>query len=131
MGEVNGEAAVLGYDEAAKTWFGGLFWDGRATGTVLGDPVAEQAMGPFLNPLEMAMPNARQVVLRVAQAEYARDFEAVWGPGSLDFTKDVEGSYERIVRTIAAYERSPEVNPYSSKFDWFYDRPRPRARISN
>lgn len=122
VGEVNGEAAVLGYDEAAKTWFGGLFWDGRATGTVLGDPVAEQAMGPFLNPLEMAMPNARQVVLRVAQAEYARDFEAVWGPGSLDFTKDVEGSYERIVRTIAAYERSPEVNPYSSKFDRFYDR---------
>ena len=122
VGEIVGEDAVLGYDEAAKTWFGGLFWDGRATGTVLGDPVAEQAMGPFLNPLEMAMPNARQVVLRVAQAEYARDFEAVWGPGSLDFTKDVEGSYERIVRTIAAYERSPEVNPYSSKFDRFYDR---------
>ena len=122
VGEVTGEAAVLGYDEVAKTWFGGLFWDGRATGTVLGDPVAEQAMGPFLNPLEMAMPNARQVVLRVAQAEYAQDFETVWGPGSLDFTQDVEGSYERIVRTIAAYERSPEVNPYSSKFDRFYDK---------
>ncbi|MDX9841781.1 MAG: cytochrome c peroxidase [Desulfobulbus sp.] len=122
VGEIVGEDAVLGYDEVARTWFGGLFWDGRATGTVLGDPVAEQAMGPFLNPLEMAMPNARQVVLRVAQAEYARDFEAVWGPGSLDFTRDVEGSYERIVRTIAAYERSPEVNPYSSKFDRFYDR---------
>ena len=48
VGEIVGEDAVLGYDEAAKTWFGGLFWDGRATGTVLGDPVAEQDMGRLL-----------------------------------------------------------------------------------
>src|ERR1017187_5590869 len=34
------------------TWVGGMFWDGRATGWTLGDPLAEQAQGPFLNPLE-------------------------------------------------------------------------------
>ena len=33
-------------------WVGGMFWDGRATGWTLGDPLAEQAQGPFLNPLE-------------------------------------------------------------------------------
>src|ERR1035437_9593026 len=35
-----------------KTWVGGMFWDGRATGWTLNDPLAEQAQGPFLNPLE-------------------------------------------------------------------------------
>jgi len=29
-------------------WVGGMFWDGRATGWILGDPLAEQALGPFL-----------------------------------------------------------------------------------
>ncbi|MBM9530683.1 cytochrome C [Desulfoprunum benzoelyticum] len=114
------------YNEALgiETWAGGMFWDGRATGETLGDPLAEQAMGPFLNPLEMAMPDAQLVVQRVAKSEYAEEFEAVWGPRSLDWKKDPEGSYERIVRTIAAYERSPEVNPYTSKFDLFYDNAR-------
>jgi cytochrome c peroxidase len=29
---------------------GGNFWDGRATGEKLGNPAADQAQGPFLNP---------------------------------------------------------------------------------
>jgi cytochrome c peroxidase len=32
--------------------------------------------------------------------------------------KDVAGTYERIARSIAAYERSPEVNPFTSKYDY-------------
>jgi cytochrome c peroxidase len=43
----------------------------------------------------------------------------VWGPGSLDWTKDVAGTYERIARSIAAYERSGEVNPFTSKYDYY------------
>jgi len=39
------------------------------------------------------------------------------GAGSLDYKKDVAGTYERIARSIAAYERSVEVNPFSSKYD--------------
>jgi len=115
-----GESPILAYDEEAMTWFGGMFWDGRATGSTLGDPLAEQAMGPFLNPLEMAMPNAREVVIRVAHSEYAKDFESVWGPGSLDFANDPNGSFERIARSLAAYERSDMANPYTSKFDLFW-----------
>ncbi len=30
-------------------FIGGNFWDGRATGEVLGNPAADQALGPFLN----------------------------------------------------------------------------------
>jgi cytochrome c peroxidase len=42
-----------------------MFWDGRATGWTLGDPLAEQAQGPFLNPLEQ---NNASPVTVVAEA---------------------------------------------------------------
>ena len=34
----------------AALFIGGNFWDGRATGEKLGNPAADQAQGPFLNP---------------------------------------------------------------------------------
>ncbi len=114
-----GESPVLYFDEIEELWIGGMFWDRRATGWTLGDPLAEQAQGPFLNPLEQAMPNARTVCVKVAQSDYADLFEEVWGPGSLDFRKDIAGTYERIARAISAYEKSDEVNPFSSKFDFY------------
>jgi cytochrome c peroxidase len=112
-----GDSPVLFYD--GEAWVGGMFWDGRATGETLGDPLAEQALGPFLNDLEQNSPKAKLVVIRVAKSDYADLFEEVWGPGSLDFVKDVEGTYERIGRSIAAYEKSSEVNPFTSKYDYY------------
>jgi cytochrome c peroxidase len=108
---------VLYYDEEEETWVGGMFWDGRATGWTLGDPLAEQAQGPFLNPLEQNNADAGVVCAKVAASAYADLFTQVWGSGSLDCAYDVGGSYERIARSIAAYERSFEVNPFSSKYD--------------
>lgn len=102
------------------SFVGGIFYDGRATGWTLGDPVAEQAQGPFLNPLEQGNPNSKHVCLNVMRTDYAVLFEQVWGPGSLDCVKDVDGTYERIARSIAAYERSAEVSQFSSKFDAFW-----------
>lgn len=116
-----GYSPELYFDAEKGAWFGGMFWDGRATGWTLHDPLAEQAQGPFLNPLEQAMPNARVLCVKVKQSEYAGLFETVWGTGSLNCAKDVEGVYERIGRSVAAYERSAEVNPYTSKFDLFWD----------
>jgi cytochrome c peroxidase len=114
-----GDSPVMYYDEAEGLFIGGMFWDGRATGWTLGDPLAEQALGPFLNPLEMNNPNAKIVCIKVAGSDYADLFEEVWGPGSLDFVRDVAGTYERIGRAIAAYERSAEVNPFTSKYDYY------------
>lgn len=116
-----GESPALHYSETLGKWAGGMFWDGRATGAVLGDPLAEQAQGPFLNPLEQALPNAQVLCVRVRQSEYADLFVTVWGAGSLNCARDTAGVYERIARSIAAYERSQEVNPFSSKFDAFWD----------
>ncbi len=116
-----GESPVFHFDELNDGWFGGMFWDGRATGLTLGDPLAEQAQGPFLNPLEQAIANAQVLCVRVKQADYAGLFEQVWGAGSLNCARNVAGVYEKIGRSVAAYERSEEVNPFSSKFDLFWD----------
>src|SRR5450759_2806957 len=55
---------------AGTTWVGGMFWDGRATGWILGDPLAEQAQGPFLNPLEQNNASAQVVIDKVLVSNY-------------------------------------------------------------
>ena len=128
-----GDSPVLHYDADEGVWVGGMFWDGRATGWTLGDPLAEQAQGPFLNPLEQNNPNAQTVVVKVALSAYANLFREVWGADSLPpMARKVTQSagrdrapfnyalaYERIARSIAAYERSAEVNPFSAKYDYW------------
>jgi len=111
-----GDSPILFDDNG--TWTGGMFWDGRATGWILGDPIAEQAQGPFLNPLEQALPNAATVCKRVSDSDYSDLYMMVFNE-PVDYTDDIEGTYENIARAIAAYERSPEVNPFSSKYDYY------------
>ncbi len=99
---------------------GGNFWDGRATGATLGSPAAEQAMGPFLNPVEQNLPSPKALCKLVADSHYAHLFERVWGHDALDCsTSAVTEMFQRIGLSIAAYEGSPEVNAFSSKYDAF------------
>jgi len=99
-----------------KGYVGGMFWDGRATGLseTLGDPLAEQAQGPPLNPVEMNMADYEAVVNEVRSATYATLFRKVYGPDSL---ADAARAYDDIARAIADYERSREVQSFSSRFD--------------
>ena len=108
-----GDSPVL--DDVEGLWIGGMFWDGRATGWTLGDPLAEQAQGPFLNPLEMAMPDAKNVCIKVRNSIYASLYTDYFGP--FDCENDAIDFYDNIAEAIAAFERSAEVNPYSSKYD--------------
>lgn len=101
-------------DETNGLWIGGQFWDSRATGEVLGDPLADQALGPFLNPVEMANTSKEQVVNAVAVSSYAELFEEVWGPDSLNY---VEVAYDQIAWSIAAFERTASFAPFNSKYD--------------
>jgi cytochrome c peroxidase len=48
---------VLHFNQARGDLVGGNFWDVRATGRRLGNPAAEQAQGPFVNPVEMGLPD--------------------------------------------------------------------------
>lgn len=97
-----------------EQWVGGLFWDGRADGYVLGDPLAEQAQGPPLNPVEMKMPDKEAVIAAIESSAYANLFLRVFGPGAFD---DVDVAYDNFGRAVAAYERSKEVTRFTSRFD--------------
>ena len=126
------------------TWTGGNFWDGRATGEVLGNPAADQALGPFLNHVEQALPDSACVVYRVCTPVVPDDYpvkaEDVWGakacyitwPADIDTICATEGTtvslspedriqsdmtYGNVGLTIAVYEGSTEVNAFSSKYD--------------
>ena len=114
-----GDSPVFSVSNDGK-FVGGMFWDGRATGAEWKDPLAEQAAGPFLNPLEQNNPDKKTVVLKVRKSGYASLFEQVWKIKGDDWDKNVDKIYEYIARSIAAYERSDEVNPLNSKFDTFW-----------
>ncbi|MGA1839260.1 MAG: cytochrome-c peroxidase [bacterium] len=109
---------VFHYDADEGLFVGGNFWDGRATGEVLGNPAADQALGPFLNPVEQNNPSKKAVLEQVAASQYANLWEEVWGElVSYETEADIEANYDRIGLSIAAYEASSEVNQFSSKYD--------------
>ena len=113
---------VFYYDEIEGLFVGGNFWDGRATGEKLGNPAADQALGPFLNPVEQNMPDAKSVLMHIANAKYVDLWEVVWGEKiSFERLIDVEINYDRVGWAIAAYEASAEVNQFSSKYDYYLE----------
>jgi len=98
------------FDEDEDLYVGGQFWDGRAV------DLADQAKGPFLNPIEMANPSKAAVIEKIAASSYAALFERVYGEGVF---ADVEAAYDRMAEAIAAFEGSAELNRFSSKYDYY------------
>jgi cytochrome c peroxidase len=111
---------IFHYDEEEGLFIGGNFWDGRATGERLDNPAADQALGPFLNPLEQNNPSAQAVLEQIAGSSYANLWEVVWEePIRYELPEDIETNYNRIGLAIEAYEASPEVNQFTSKYDYY------------
>jgi cytochrome c peroxidase len=108
---------IFHYDEEEGLFEGGNFWDGRATGEHLGNPAADQALGPFLNPVEQNNPNKQAVCQQIAGSKYAMLWEQVWREPIACSDADIDKNYDRIGLSIAAYEDSSEVNQFSSKYD--------------
>jgi cytochrome c peroxidase len=112
---------IFHFDEEEALFIGGNFWDGRATGEKLGNPAADQALGPFLNPVEMNNPSKLAVLKRVAASHYIWLWQEVWGePLQYSTPAQIDLNYDRVGLAIAAYEGSSEVNQFSSKFDEFW-----------
>lgn len=135
---------VLHYREenGKKVFVGGNFWDGRATGYKLGKPASDQAQGPFLNPVEQALPDSACVVYRICHSiQYGQLFKHIWADAcaiswpqksevnqvcateggklalALEGRAQADQSYDDIARTISAFEGSAISNRFSSKFD--------------
>jgi cytochrome c peroxidase len=77
---------VLEYNAEQQLFFGGNFWDGRATGYLLRSPDAEQAQHPPVDPLEMGNPDTACIAYKLSLAVYRPLFEEVWGADSFDIT---------------------------------------------
>ena len=133
---------ILAFNTEDEAWVGGSFWDGRASGARLGSPAAEQALEPFVGPEEMALPDKACVVYRVAESRYASLYRTAWGnaifriafppapamrslcategstvPLSAGDRQQVLLEYDHIALSIAAFEGSPKVNKFNSRFD--------------
>lgn len=139
-------APVLHYNSTQQDFYGGNFWDMRATGWKLQSPAAEQAQGPPTNPVEMGLPDSACVAYRLATGKYVSLFQEVWGNAitliswpanaekvcttpagaggvgpqlslSAEDRDRANTIYDEFALSIAAYEASPTVNAFSSKFD--------------
>ena len=73
----------LQYLTAQADFYGGNFWDGRATGYKLQNSAAEQGQDPPVDPEEMANPDTACVVWKLSLSNYSFFFEQVFGTGSL------------------------------------------------
>ncbi len=141
-------APVLHYNALQGDFVGGNFWDMRASGYRLQNPSAEQAQGPPTNPVEMGLPDSACVAYRLSSAPCRKLFENVWGADSftIHWPTDVEkvcstpgpppandqhsvhlsGAdraradhvYDEFGQALSAYEFSPEVSPFTSKYDY-------------
>jgi cytochrome c peroxidase len=139
---------VLNYDTTQGLFFGGNFWDGRATGMLLQSADAEQAQGPPVDPGEMGNPDIACIAYKISQAPYRPLFELVWGadfditwPGNVaevcatpsgafgtnatplalspeDRTK-ATNIYGHWGQSLSFLERSNDISPFNSKFDFF------------
>jgi cytochrome c peroxidase len=142
---------VLEYNTEQGLFFGGNFWDGRATGYLLQSPDAEQAQHPPVDPDEMGNPDTACIAYKLSLAPYRPLFEAVWGADSFDIQWPPETAqicrtpngasifgtntqpiplspadrttannvYNHWAQSISAYEQSPAISAFSSKFDAF------------
>jgi cytochrome c peroxidase len=101
------------YDDDVSAYVGGMFWDGRAT------DAAAQATQPFQNPNEMnnVFHNGGDPDLVVASVQRGRSgglLQVVYGRNVFANTAR---AFADIADAIAAYEKSPAVSPFSSKYD--------------
>ncbi len=71
------------------------FWDGRAK------DLQEQAKGPILNPVEMAMPSPEEVVKKISAIETYQDMFKKAFPG-----QENPITYDNLGEAIAAFERT-------------------------
>ncbi|HTB95252.1 MAG TPA: cytochrome c peroxidase [Candidatus Sulfotelmatobacter sp.] len=70
---------VLNYNATQQAFFGGNFWDSRATGYLIGSPDANQAQGPPVDTQEHALPDTACVAFRLQSAVYKSFFIELWG----------------------------------------------------
>lgn len=105
------------FNEELQEYVGGQFWDGRA------NTLADQAMGPPLNPVEMGFPDAETVVQRIQENPFYMDnFKRLYGETVFEQQSkkgDILPAFNGFAQAIQAFEEGEEFASYDSKYDRF------------
>ena len=137
---------VLHYNPVRATWSEEISGTCARPDGDLGNPAAEQAEGPPINPVEMGLPDPRARFTAHRSGHIARCSRAVWGPQAfaIAWPDDVEqvcnqpgarrpttaagpsdatdrgrasATFDQMAQSMAGYEASAEVTAFTSKFD--------------
>lgn len=87
---------------------GGFFWDGRAA------TLADQALGPLFSAHEMNNRDMAALVAKVAASDAAPLLKQVYG---VEVFASTERAGQAITGALVAFEQSPTLSPFTSKFD--------------
>lgn len=97
------------YDAKKGEYIGGLFYDGRAS------TLQDQAEGPPLNPVEMALPSKEFLLERLKNhPSYAQELKELYGQNIFE---DANKTYSSVAKAIASFEKSEQFAPFDSKYD--------------
>ena len=99
---------------------GGLFWDGRV------NTLQSQALGPLLNPVEMANRDMDSVAAKLRKASYADSFAQLFGATILNSPGRL---VDEALFAVARYQvEDVSFHPYTSKYDYWLEG---KARLTD
>ncbi|AXI02610.1 cytochrome-c peroxidase [Aquirhabdus parva] len=90
---------------------GGLFWDGRASS------LKQQAIGPLMNPLEMANSSKKELIQSIKKLNYFNDLKKLIDPQKI---ANDDLFLSEVMFLIARYQSEDRVfSAYNSKYDLY------------
>lgn len=96
------------YNAVDETYVGGFFWDGRS------NTLEEQASNPLFNHGEMNNQYKTDILNKIAAGDYADLFTNLYGEEAF---ADSILAFDNAMQSVAEFEKSRQVNPFSSKYD--------------
>jgi cytochrome c peroxidase len=104
------------FNDKLKEYVGGQFLDGRS------NTLADQAMGPPLNPVEMGLPDAETLVKRLQENPFYVDtFKRLYGETVFESSskEGVLSAFQGFANALQAFENTEQFSSYDSKYDRF------------
>ena len=101
---------ALHFDKKEETYIGGLFYDGRANDFTV------QIEGPLFSPIEMANTDKHELIERLRRTSYLDAFRQIYGDNAF---ADTDTGFAQLGDALGAYEKSSELNPFTSKYDQY------------
>lgn len=98
------------FDSTENSFVGGYFWDGRAK------DLLQQSSMPIFHPEEMNVVSPNSFVKQVLSSKIKEVYVNAFGNR---YISDTASAFLNMLNAIVSYEKSTEMNSFTSKFDYF------------